>query len=28
MSAAWYVAPACAVSFGALTLFKERRSET
>jgi MFS transporter, MHS family, proline/betaine transporter len=25
MSAAWYVTPACAVSFGALILFKERR---
>jgi MHS family proline/betaine transporter-like MFS transporter len=28
MSAAWYVAPACVVSFGALMLFKERRFET
>jgi len=28
MSAAWYVAPACVVSFCALTLFKERRLET
>jgi MHS family proline/betaine transporter-like MFS transporter len=27
MSAAWYVAPACAVSFCALMLFKERRFE-
>jgi MHS family proline/betaine transporter-like MFS transporter len=25
MSAAWYVAPACAVSFCALMLFKEQR---
>ena len=28
MSAAWYVAPACAVSFCALMLFKERPSES
>ena len=28
MSAAWYVAPACAVSFCALMLFKEQRFET
>ncbi|CAB3782159.1 MFS transporter [Pararobbsia alpina] len=28
MSAAWYVAPACAVIFCALMLFKERRFET
>ncbi|CAB3786188.1 Alpha-ketoglutarate permease [Paraburkholderia ultramafica] len=28
MSAAWYVAPACAVSFCALMLFKERHVET
>jgi MHS family proline/betaine transporter-like MFS transporter len=28
MSAAWYVAPACAVSFCALILFKEQRFET
>jgi MFS transporter, MHS family, proline/betaine transporter len=28
MSAAWYVAPACAVSFCALMLFKEKRFET
>jgi MHS family proline/betaine transporter-like MFS transporter len=28
MSAAWYVAPACVVSFCALMLFKERRFET
>jgi MHS family proline/betaine transporter-like MFS transporter len=28
MSAAWYVAPACAVSFCALMLFRERRVET
>ncbi|EEA04186.1 major facilitator superfamily MFS_1 [Burkholderia sp. H160] len=28
MSAAWYVAPACVVSFGAVMLFKERRFET
>lgn len=27
MSAAWYVAPACAVSFCALMLFKEQRTE-
>lgn len=27
MSAAWYVAPACVVSFCALTLFRERRVE-
>ncbi|WP_233809355.1 MFS transporter [Paraburkholderia sp. HP33-1] len=28
MSAAWYVAPACVVSFCAVMLFKERRLET
>ncbi len=28
MSAAWYVAPACGVSFCALMLFRERRVET
>ncbi len=28
MSAAWYVAPACALSFCALMLFKEQRFET
>jgi MHS family proline/betaine transporter-like MFS transporter len=28
MSAAWYVAPACGVSFCALMLFKERRFES
>ncbi|MCC8402400.1 hypothetical protein LJ655_10930 [Paraburkholderia sp. MMS20-SJTN17] len=28
LSAAWYVAPACVVSFCAVMLFKERRLET
>jgi MFS transporter, MHS family, proline/betaine transporter len=28
LSAAWYVAPACMVSFCAVMLFRERRVET
>jgi len=28
LSAAWYVTPACMLSFCALMLFKERRFET